>query len=432
MHKIMSIILVIYLMFSINIIAQCNTWNYNNHYGVGERVLFYGNAFEAKRPVSHYSPSYSYYWKWVPQCQTYCNLQISLYNTGSVTIDSLPDGTTGTYDQGYGSTRDDDYLCGSNIQLVATPYAGYKFLYWNDGGSNPTNPSIYISIDNDKVISPVFAVINYCTLNVSLNNNGITAIDTLPNGSIASFNSDDVSISLIYPEGSQVVLSAISDEGYNFVDWGDIASTTINPLTIILDSNFNFSPIYISGTTLFEVPTNCDSLENMRVDGRSRLFGYSEFGGDVVINDLVLIMDKIDRYDGVCRISPESIDIDALSIKRNKISIDDIRSNRMFTKNIEATEIFYSNSAFTRKVRVTTLVFPDFVFKKDYSLRTIPELKEYVTSNRHLPGISSEKEVKEGGLDLGALSKGLLQNIEEMTLYLIQLDSRLDKLEKRR
>ncbi|MBN2349618.1 MAG: hypothetical protein JXJ22_12300 [Bacteroidales bacterium] len=41
--------------------------------------------------------------------------------------------------------------------------------------------------------------------------------------------------------------------------------------------------------------------------------------------------------------------------------------------------------------------------------------------NNHLPDVPSESDVKENGVGLGEMNKILLQKIEELTLYLIEL-----------
>lgn len=64
--------------------------------------------------------------------------------------------------------------------------------------------------------------------------------------------------------------------------------------------------------------------------------------------------------------------------------------------------------------------WPDYVFKNNYSLQTLPEVEKYIQINKHLPGIPSEEQVKKEGLDLGEMNAKLLQKIEELTLYLIE------------
>ena len=63
----------------------------------------------------------------------------------------------------------------------------------------------------------------------------------------------------------------------------------------------------------------------------------------------------------------------------------------------------------------------DFVFADDYALPSLSQVEQFISENKHLPGIPSEAEVKENGVTLGSISSKLLQKIEELTLYVIEL-----------
>jgi hypothetical protein len=87
------------------------------------------------------------------------------------------------------------------------------------------------------------------------------------------------------------------------------------------------------------------------------------------------------------------------------------------------------------------LQWSDFVFDKGYKLRPLKEVESFIKTNGHLPEIPSAKEVAKEGIDLGAMDAKLLQKVEELTLYMIELkqeleaqqklnDSRMKKLER--
>ncbi len=73
-----------------------------------------------------------------------------------------------------------------------------------------------------------------------------------------------------------------------------------------------------------------------------------------------------------------------------------------------------------REIKVEASGWSDFVFKDDYKLRPLEEIENYIIKNKHLPGIPSEKQVTENGINLGEMNAKLLQKIEELTLYLIE------------
>lgn len=75
--------------------------------------------------------------------------------------------------------------------------------------------------------------------------------------------------------------------------------------------------------------------------------------------------------------------------------------------------------------------WPDYVFEKNYPLRSLTELSTYIQTHGHLPNIPSAQEVKEEGIFLGEMNALLLEKIEELTLHLIQKDQEMDALKNR-
>ncbi|BAU55157.1 hypothetical protein [Mucilaginibacter gotjawali] len=69
--------------------------------------------------------------------------------------------------------------------------------------------------------------------------------------------------------------------------------------------------------------------------------------------------------------------------------------------------------------------WPDYVFKKDYSLPLLSDVKTYIDQNHHLPEVPSEQEIAKDGLNLGEMNKLLMKKVEELTLYLIEQNKEL-------
>ncbi|WP_142688004.1 hypothetical protein [Chitinophaga polysaccharea] len=63
-------------------------------------------------------------------------------------------------------------------------------------------------------------------------------------------------------------------------------------------------------------------------------------------------------------------------------------------------------------------------------LPSLQEVENFVTAEKHLEGIPSEKEVLEKGLDLGDFDQQLLKKVEELTMYIIQLNKNVERLNK--
>ena len=58
-----------------------------------------------------------------------------------------------------------------------------------------------------------------------------------------------------------------------------------------------------------------------------------------------------------------------------------------------------------------------------------PELEAYVKDNSHLPGVPSAKEIGErGDVDLGEMNVLLLEKVEELARYVIELQKQIDEM----
>jgi len=86
-----------------------------------------------------------------------------------------------------------------------------------------------------------------------------------------------------------------------------------------------------------------------------------------------------------------------------------------------------------KSVRVNTnaTYWPDYVFEDSYNLMSLRELERYVNAHKHLPGVPSAQEVEaKGDVDLGAMNALLLEKVEELTRYVIDLQNQIDELKK--
>jgi hypothetical protein len=80
------------------------------------------------------------------------------------------------------------------------------------------------------------------------------------------------------------------------------------------------------------------------------------------------------------------------------------------------------------EVKVSTTPNSDFVFEPEYQLRPLEEVDAFIRENKHLPDIPSAAEFKENGVGLGEMDNMLLQKIEELTLYVIELKKENEEL----
>lgn len=78
-----------------------------------------------------------------------------------------------------------------------------------------------------------------------------------------------------------------------------------------------------------------------------------------------------------------------------------------------------------------TSQWADYVFEKEYKLRPLSDLKAYIEQHKHLPEIPSTAEVVREGINIGEMQSIFLKKIEELTLYIIQLEERLKTVENK-
>lgn len=88
------------------------------------------------------------------------------------------------------------------------------------------------------------------------------------------------------------------------------------------------------------------------------------------------------------------------------------------------------NGSIRAKELVVETGWADFVFDKNYKLRSLNEVESYIAANKHLPDVPSAAEVEANGVKVGEMESKLLQKVEELTLYVIELNKKVSALEK--
>ncbi|MEO5905705.1 MAG: hypothetical protein ABIQ11_03205, partial [Saprospiraceae bacterium] len=82
-----------------------------------------------------------------------------------------------------------------------------------------------------------------------------------------------------------------------------------------------------------------------------------------------------------------------------------------------------------KELVIETIGWPDYVFDKTYKMHSLKELEEFIQQHHHLPNIPTAREAEENGIAVGEMQKSLLEKIEELTLHIIELNKRIEKLE---
>lgn len=85
--------------------------------------------------------------------------------------------------------------------------------------------------------------------------------------------------------------------------------------------------------------------------------------------------------------------------------------------------------ALFKEVFVNSNDWPDYVFQPQYELRTIDEFGAYIRLNHHLPNVPAAKDMN-GARSLGKTQEALTKQVEEMALYIVQLNTAVEELRK--
>ncbi|MBZ0207153.1 MAG: SprB repeat-containing protein [Flavobacteriales bacterium] len=94
--------------------------------------------------------------------------------------------------------------------------------------------------------------------------------------------------------------------------------------------------------------------------------------------------------------------------------------------------LFVEDGIVCRDVLVKLGAWPDFVFQPNYALMPMDELRLFLRTNKHLPGIPSAAEVQaKQGVEVGDLQARMLKVVEEQALYILELEEKYRDLEQR-
>lgn len=89
------------------------------------------------------------------------------------------------------------------------------------------------------------------------------------------------------------------------------------------------------------------------------------------------------------------------------------------------------NGGIRAKKIVVESGWADYVFDEKYALMPLSEIERFIHANHHLPNIPSASEVETNGLDIGTMQVKMMEKIEELTLYMIELSKENERLNER-
>ena len=125
--------------------------------------------------------------------------------------------------------------------------------------------------------------------------------------------------------------------------------------------------------------------------------------------------------------SGQGIPNSATSIMGGQINIYDKTDTSLKTV-ITPTSLAVNGTIRAKEVIVTMTPFPDYVFKADYRLKSLDDVAGYIDANGHLPNMPSDAEVTKKGVGLAELNAKIVEKVEELTLYMIDLKKENENL----
>jgi hypothetical protein len=109
---------------------------------------------------------------------------------------------------------------GDDVNVSALPDSGAEFTGWSGDESGTISP-IIITLDSDKAVTANFVIHQY-TLSISAGEGGTTNPAPGPH---------------LYDSQTEVRVEAIPESDYRFSEWSEDIRGTINPISVMMDSN---------------------------------------------------------------------------------------------------------------------------------------------------------------------------------------------------
>lgn len=217
-----------------------------------------------------------------------------------------------------------------------------------------------------------------------------------------------------------VYTNAVYESNFILSDnnWHHYAITlSVNKIVFYIDGIMTDE---ILNTTLYSVQT--PSVHRIGKHGASgSLNGVLD---ELIFYDRILTPEEIGTFTGLRYNSWKYTNNNNAYFIDGNVSIGTVTSQDGYNLSVQGKII-------TDEVKVTLDGWPDFVFKDNYALKDLVEVENYIKINNHLPHIPSEREVLENGIQIGEMNAKLLQKIEELTLYMIELNKEVKALKEK-
>jgi hypothetical protein len=235
-----------------------------------------------------------------------------------------------------------------------------------------------------------------------------------------------------------------------------LVSNTHNISTIDVTAPTSPENLYSSNVTAFTVELNWSISQSLDVTGY-RIYQVGVGLVDTVGNQTSYLYEELDELtfysfyiaaiDGANNESAASNTVGFTTPEENgAVFYNNLNSNRInvdwTTKDLFALgnvgigtspdpnyKLAVDGNIVAEEVRVALKAnWPDYVFKKDYKLPTLIEVEKFIKQNGHLKNIPSAGETEKNGISIGDMNSKLLRKVEELTLYIIDQEKKINKL----
>jgi hypothetical protein len=221
---------------------------------------------------------------------------------------------------------------------------------------------------------------------------------------------------------------SVTTKGMRITPEGNIGIGTANPVSKIHLTGGNVGPN--AGDRINHLTTE-NTCGNYNV-AYLNIYSYRTAPGDSWLTTSTRIESNIDGDSkGFIEFSPGGL-IGGLALGTNNsqhLFISEGGNVGIGTASVGSFKLAVDGQIGARGVKVTLQnPFPDYVFESTYQLRPLASLSKYIDQNKHLPGIPSAEEVKkDGGIELGDMNIKLLEKVEELTLYILELNKKQEQ-----
>ena len=237
--------------------------------------------------------------------------------------------------------------------------------------------------------------------------------------------------------------------GYNMVVGNGITDSGDGP-NVLLENPYNHSLMvgFLSSKPTLTVGPSPNTLGEVIAIGdvpvpdiAAKLHIRSDEGEDAGIfmepkdqtsNTFIRLRDEghgieVDKA-GIMRIKSKNGNTDSKLLLQGRVGINIANDHFMNS----SYSLCVRGGIMTDKINIKNVNhWPDYVFSSNYLLMPLSDLKFFITENHHLPEVPSESDIMAEGIEIGDMQGILLKKVEEMTLYILQLQEQIDKLEQR-